>query len=55
MYNTLGKQKPNFAKGPIIIKINIERLERVLGKFIRKYFTLPINLMSIVVFMIEML
>ena len=44
---TLGKGKPNFVIGLIIIKVNIERLEEVIGKLLRNYFTLPIVLMAI--------
>ena len=36
----LGKRKLNFVLGLIIKEINIDRLERVLGKFLRSYFTL---------------
>ena len=43
---TLGKRKPNFDIGLIIIKVNIEHLERVIGKFLRNYFTLTIVLMN---------
>ena len=43
----LGKRKPNFVIGLIIIKVNIERLEKVIGKFLRNYFTLTIVLMAI--------
>ena len=39
---TLGIRKPNFVMGLIIIKVNIERLERIIGKFLRNYFTLTI-------------
>ena len=41
----LGKQTPNFVIGLIIIKVNIERLEKVIRKFLRNYFTLTIVLM----------
>ena len=44
---TLGKRKPNFDIGLIIIEVNIERLERVIGKFLRNYFTLTIVSMAI--------
>ena len=44
----LVKRKPNFVKGLIIIKVNIELFEKVIGKFLRKYFTLIIVLMAIV-------
>ena len=47
---TLGKRKPNFVIGLIIIKVNIERLERVIGKFLRNYFTLTIVSMAIAAF-----
>ena len=43
----LVKRKPNFVKGLIIIKVNIELFEKVIGKFLRKYFTLIIVLMAI--------
>ena len=36
---TLGKWKPNFIISLIIIEVNIERLERVIGKFLRNYIT----------------
>ena len=45
---TLTKQKPNFVIGLIIIKVNIERLERVTGKFLKNYFTLTIASMATV-------
>ena len=32
---TLGKREPNFVIGLIIIKVNIERLERLIGKLER--------------------
>ena len=40
--------KPNFVIGLIIIKVkvNIERLERVIGMFLRNYFTLTIVSMA---------
>ena len=38
----LAKQKPNLAEGSIVVKINIDRLERVIGKFIRKYLHSPL-------------
>ena len=44
---TLRKQKPNLVIGLIIIKVNIEHLEKVIGKFLRNYFTLTIVLMAI--------
>ena len=44
---TLGKQKSNFLISLIIIKVNIVRLEKVIGKFLRNYFTLTIFLMAI--------
>ena len=47
-FPTLGKRKPNFVIGLIIIKVNIERLERVIAKFLRNYFTLAIVSMAIV-------
>ena len=45
--STLGKRKSNFDIGLIMIKVNIEHLERVIGKFLRNYFTLTIVLMAI--------
>ena len=42
-----GKQKLSFVIGLIIIKVNIERLERIIGKFLRNYFTLTIVSMVI--------
>ena len=30
----VGKAKPNFVVGLIIVKVNIERLEKVIGKFL---------------------
>ena len=44
----LGKQKPDFSTGLIIIKVNIEHLEMVVGKFLRNHFTLTIVSMAIV-------
>ena len=44
---TFGKRKPNFVIGLITIKVNIERLERVIGKSLRNYFTLTIVSMAI--------
>ena len=52
---TLGKRKPNFVIGLIIIKVNIERLEKVIRKFLRNYFTLTIVLMVIAALKIEIL
>ena len=43
----VGKRKPNFVIGLIIIKVNTERLEKVIKKFLRNYFTLAIVLMAI--------
>ena len=43
----VGKRKPNFVIGLIIIKVNTERLEKVIKKFLRNYFTLTIVLMAI--------
>ena len=43
---TLGKRKPHFVIGLIIIKVNMERLEKVNGKFLRNYFTLTIVFMA---------
>ena len=42
----IGKAKKNFVIGLIIIKVNIERLERVIGKFLKNYFTLTNVLMT---------
>ena len=44
---TLGKRKLNFVIGLIIMRVNTERLERVIGKFFRDYFTLTIVSMAI--------
>ena len=52
---TLGRRKPNFVIGLTIIKVNIERLERVIGKFLRNYFTLTIVSMAIVALKIGIL
>ena len=46
----VGKRKPNFVIGLIIIKVNTERLEKVIKKFLRNYFTLTIVLMAIAAF-----
>ena len=43
---TLGKQTPKFVISLIIIKVNIECLERVIVKFLRNYFTLTIVSMA---------
>ena len=43
----MGKRKPNFVIGLIIMKLNIERLEKVIGKFLKNYFTLTVALMAI--------
>ena len=47
-FPTLGKREQNFVLGLIIIniKVNIERLERVIGKFLRNYFTVTIASMA---------
>ena len=37
-----GKQKPNFATGSAITKVNIEHSEKVTKKFFRNVFTLTI-------------
>ena len=42
----LGKQKPNFATGSTLIKVNIEHLEMVSKKFLRNVFTLTIVSMA---------
>ena len=52
---TLGKRKPNFVIGLIIIKVNIERSEKVIGKFLRNYLTLTVVLMAIAALKIEIL
>ena len=52
---TLTKQKPNFVIGLIIIKVNIERLERVTRKFLKNYFTLTIASMATVTLKIGVL
>ena len=51
----LGKRKQNFVLGLIIIKVNLERLEKVIEKFLRNYFALSIVLMVIVVLKIGIL
>ena len=51
--STLGKRKSNFDIGLIMIKVNIEHLERVIGKFLRNYFTLTFVSMAIVALEIE--
>ena len=33
----LVKRKPNFVKGLIIIKVNIELFEKLIGNFLRNY------------------
>ena len=48
----LGKEKLNFVIGSIIIEVNIERLRRVIGKFLRNYSTLAIALMVTVAVMV---
>ena len=45
--HTLGKGKPNFVISLIIIKVNIEGLERVIEKVLRNCFTPNIVLMAI--------
>ena len=52
---TLGKRRPNFVIGLIIIKVNIERLERVIGKFLKNYFTLTNVLITTVALKIGIL
>ena len=51
----VGKRKTNFVIGLIIIKVNTDRLEKVIGKFLRNYFTLTIVLMAIAVLKIGIL
>ena len=51
----LGKRKQNFVLGLIIIEVNLERLEKVIEKFLRNYFALSIVLMVIVVLKIGIL
>ena len=51
--STLGKRKSNFDIGLIMIKVNIEHLERVIGTFLRNYFTLTFVSMAIVALEIE--
>ena len=46
-FYTLRKRKPNFVIDLIIVKVNAERLEMVIGKFLRNYFTLTIVVMVI--------
>ena len=43
----LVKRKSNFVKDLIILKVNIKLFEKVIGRFLRKYFTLTIVLMAI--------
>ena len=51
-----GKAKIQiFVIGSITIKVNIERLERVIGKLLRNYFTLTIALMVTAASMTEIL
>ena len=52
---TLGKRRPNFVISLIIIKVNIERLERVIGKFLKNYFTLTNVLITTVALKIGIL
>ena len=51
----LRNRKPNFVVGLIIIKVNIERLEKVIRKFLRNYLTLTVVLMAIAALKIEIL
>ena len=51
----LKKRKPNFVRGLIIIKVNIGRLEKIIGKFLRNYIRLTIVLMPIAALKIEIL
>ena len=39
IYIKSGKQKPNFATGSTITKVNIEHLEKVAKTFLRNVFT----------------
>ena len=43
----VGKAKTKFRYRFKITKVNIERLEKLIGKFLRNYFTLTIVLMFI--------
>ena len=54
-FPTLGKRKPNFVIGLITIKVNTERLEKVIGKFLRNFFTLTIASMATATFKIGIL
>ena len=50
-----GKQKPNFAIGSTILKVNIEHSETVAEKFLRNVFTLTFVPMATVELMIGIL
>ena len=52
---TVGKRKQNFVIGLIVIKVKIEHLGKVIGKFLRNYFTLTIVWMAIVALKLEIL
>ena len=54
-FPTSGEQKPNFATGLTIAKVNIEHSRKVTKKFPRNAFTLTIVSMAIVELMIEIL
>ena len=41
-FSKSGKQKPNFATGSTITKVNIEHSEKVTKMFLRNVFTLTI-------------
>ena len=45
-FPTLENRNPNFFIGLIIIKVNIEGLERIIEKFLKNYFTVTIILMA---------
>ena len=51
----VGKAKPDFVIGLLIIKVNVERLETVIGKFLRNYFTLTIASIATAALKIEIL
>ena len=51
----VGKQKPNFARGLTITKVNTEHSEKVTKKFFRNVFTLTIASIATVEVMIRIL
>ena len=54
-FPTSGKQKPNFATGSTITKVNIEHSGKVTKKFLRSVFTLTIVAMATAELMIGIL